>query len=93
MRKLRFRSQGVKKTQENPLPLNNIQPVGTGIWNQAGAERTGMSKISGFGGILKWKEKNKTTSFSNKLGLHPGILWKHLLISLYPLPVLGRIPR
>ena len=74
---------------------------GSWSWNQLGVERIGgLAKILGFGGILKQKEKNKTASFQRKKwdpisltsGLHLWVLLKHLLISLYPFPILGQVP-
>lgn len=99
MRKLRFGSK-TTTTTKTQQPCSVTYSHGSWSWNQLGVERTGLAKILGFGGILKWKGKNKTVSFQRKKwdpisltsGLHLWVLLKHLLISLYPFPILGKVP-
>ena len=88
-----------KKRIQQPCSVT-YSHYGSWSWNQLGVERTGLAKILGFGDFLKLKEKNKTASFQRKKwdhisltsGLHLWVLLKHLLISLYPFPILGKVP-
>lgn len=67
---------------------------------ESSGERWRLAGVSGLGGFLSWEKrtnllscKEKRMILQNRLDLHLEILWKHLLISVYPLPEAGRIPR
>lgn len=67
---------------------------------ESSGERTRLACVSGLGGFLSWEKrtnllhcKENRVILQNRLGLHLEILWEHLLISVYPLPEAGRIPR